>query len=641
MRFKRLLALLAAAALALTLLAACGGGISSRLLLDALKGQVENVSVETSAEFDRAVKTAVEKAGSSDAEAILAALQQELRVNPVRFTSSILGSSPVGSQSLNVRVEVVNNAAAAANNAASAWLGVLRYLPDDGSYTARVSIVEVNGGYVLAIQVTVEQPGSTSDDDKPSIQPGEPGYKDDNYAVSQDGTTYTVFTSEGLSAWAENIAKSPNCILEADKTVALPTDWPVITNYSGTFDGNGSTITGVSTVSGNYQGLFATVAGGTVQNVKLAEVDINGGTYSGAVVGYNKGGTIRNCEFVSGTVQNGSTCTGGIVGRNYGSVIGCTVSGSVVGDSPYGVGGIAGYTESSSSGTVSLIQDCTVNADVSGKSVVGGIIGVSTGDSTVINCTINGDVSGTSSVGGVVGQCRGNIENCTVSGVQINGTSSMIGGIAGRFLSGTISNCSSAASVNGTSFVGGIVGSSEGNIQNSHSTGTVSGSGDGVGGIVGECIGSIRECYSEGTVTGRIYVGGIAGSVNSNNGNPQGDVVYCYSTANVNGSNTIGGIAGSNDGRISSCYYAGGHVAGYPDIGGIAGTTNMSYSQGVIKSFWSGVVDGDKGVGGTENPFIPSDATKVDGTNVTWSDAAKAMGGPWMDQGPDVPPSLN
>lgn len=640
MQIRKWLALLIAAALALTLLAACGGGISSRLLLDALKGQVENVSVETSAEFDRAMKTAVEKAGSSDAEAILAALQQELRVNPVRFTSSILGSSPVGSQSLNVRVEVVNNAAAAANNAASAWLGVLRYLSDDGSYTARVSIVEVNGGYVLAIQVTVEQPGSTSDDDKPSIQPGEPGYKDDNYAVSQDGTTYTVFTSEGLSAWAENIAKSPNCILEAGKTVALPTDWPVITNYSGRFDGNGSTITGVSTVSGSYQGLFATVAGGTVQNVKLAEVDISGGTYAGAVVGYNKGGTIQNCEFVSGTVQNGSTCTGGIVGRNYGSVIGCTVSGSVVGDSPYGVGGIAGYTESSSSGTVSLIQDCTVNADVSGKSVVGGIIGVSTGDSTVINCTINGDVSGTSSVGGVVGQCRGNIENCTVSGVQINGTSSTIGGIAGRFLSGTISNCSSAASVNGTSFVGGIVGSSEGNIQNSHSTGTVSGS-TAVGGIAGEGIGPIRECYSEGTVTGTTDVGGIIGSLNNYNGSILGDVAYCYSTADVKGSNMIGGIAGSNSGIISSCYYAGGHVAGSTDIGGIAGTTNMSNSQGVIKSFWSGVVDGDKGVGGIENSFIPSDATKVDGTNVTWSDAAEAMGGPWIDQGSDVPPSLN
>ena len=518
---------------------------------------------------------------------------------------------------------------------------------DDGLYTAALAQVQTENGVWLLVQATVdkagtvEQPGSTSDDDKPSIQPGEPGYKDDNYAVSQDGTTYTVFTSEGLSAWAENLAKSPNCILEAGKTIALPADWPVITNYSGRFDGNGSTITGVSTVSGSYQGLFATVAGGTVQNVKLAEVDISGGTYAGAVVGYNKGGTIQNCEFVSGTVQNGSTCTGGIVGRNYGSVIGCTVSGSVVGDSSHGVGGIAGYTESSSSGTVSLIQDCTVNADVSGKSVVGGIIGVSTGDSTVINCTINGDVSGTSSVGGVVGQCRGNIENCTVSGVQIKGTGSTIGGIAGRFLSGTISNCSSAASVNGTSFVGGIVGSSEGNIQNSHSTGTVSGSGSGVGGIVGECIGSIRECYSEGNVTGRTYVGGIAGSVNSNNGNPQGDVVYCYSTADVNGSDMIGGIAGSNDGRISSCYYAGGHVAGYTDIGGIAGTTNMSYSQGVIKSFWSGVVDGDKGVGGTENPFIPSEATKVNGINVTWSDAAKAMGGPWMDQGSDVPPSLN
>ena len=636
MYLKKCLALLVSAALAVSLLlAGCGNGSKalSQVMADLLSGLYDNVAVEVDPDLTTALKKAA--AEGSTEEEILTALVNNLNLSGVSISFDRLDDGQQGSHGVTLMFQSGADPDAAARNAQAQWASVLSRLPDDGSYSARVAMIEAENGYYIAVDVEVLKAGTPDkDDDKPSVQPGEPGYKDDNYAVSQDGTTYTVFTSEGLSAWAENIAKSPNCILEAGKTVALPTDWPVITDYSGTFDGNGSTITGVSTVSGNYQGLFATVAGGTVQNVKLAEVDIDGGTFSGAVVGYNKGGTIRNCEFVSGTVQNGSTCTGGIVGYNAGKVIDCTISGSVSSNAAC-TGGVAGYAA-----TGSQIENCTINEPVSGGQAVGGIIGVSTGDSTVINCTINGNVSGTSSVGGVVGQCRGNIENCTISGVQINGTSSMIGGIAGRFLSGTISNCSSAASVNGTSYVGGIVGSSEGNIQNSHSTGTVSGSTT-VGGIAGEGIGPIRECYSKGTVTGRTRVGGIIGSLNNYNGSILGDVAYCYSTADVKGSNMIGGIAGSNSGRISSCYYAGGHVAGDNDIGGIAGTTNMSHSQGVIKSFWSGVVDGGKGVGGIENPLIPSDATKVDGTNVTWSDAAKAMGGPWQDQGSTTPPTLN
>lgn len=631
MQLKKLLALLLSAALALSLLAGCGGGKAlSQVILDLLDGQYANVAVEIDPDLEADLRQAVHE-GETEEE-IRAALEKILG-SGVSFR--LIGDGQQGDSAWNLILYPGSDPDAAARSAFTEWNKVFGSLPRDGQYSAGLAMLETENGYAILVKATVDKAASR-DDDKPSIQPGEPGYKDDNYAVSQDGTTYTVFTSEGLSAWAENIAKSPNCILEAGKTVALPADWPVIIDYSGRFDGNGSTITGVSTVSGSYQGLFATVAGGTVQNVKLAEVDISGGTYAGAVVGYNKGGTIQNCEFVSGTVQNGSTCTGGIVGYNAGKVIDCTISGSVSSNAAR-TGGVAGYAA-----TGSQIENCTINEPVSGGQAVGGIVGMSTGTSSVTNCTVNDNISGSSLVGGIVGQNNsGNIDNCTISSdVEIKGTGSTIGGIAGRFLSGTISNCSSAASVNGTSFVGGIVGSSEGNIQNSHSTGTVSGS-TAVGGIAGEGIGPIQECYSEGTVTGTTDVGGIIGSLNNYNGSILGDVAYCYSTADVKGSNMIGGIAGSNSGRISSCYYAGGRVAGYTDIGGIAGTTNMSHSQGVIKSFWSGVVEGDEGVGGTENPFIPSDATKVDGINVTWSDAAEAMGGPWIDQGSDVPPSLN
>jgi len=102
--------------------------------------------------------------------------------------------------------------------------------------------------------------------------------------------------------------------------------------FSGTFDGQGHTISGIRINKGSssYQGLFGYISGGTVRNVKLSDTRITGRSYTGGIVGENKGGTIADCEaghtVAVHNVQQNTVMVGGIVGENLesSSVTGCT-----------------------------------------------------------------------------------------------------------------------------------------------------------------------------------------------------------------------------------------------------------------------------------------------------------------------------
>lgn len=155
------------------------------------------------------------------------------------------------------------------------------------------------------------------------------------------------------------------------------------------------------------------------------------------------------------------------------------------------------------------------------------------------------------------------ISNCVVeSGVVIgyNKDQRMIGSIAGR-INGTITHCESAATVYGTDYVGGILGSRDNalgtcKVTGCSFTGSVTASGEQAGGIVGGGYSdssapngiriSIDDCSASGSVTGRDKVGGILG----------GDIMvaqvwdaYTFTnnsfTGKVSGSGSaIGGIIG-------------------------------------------------------------------------------------------------
>ena len=186
-------------------------------------GQVENVSVETDPAFDRALKAAVQR-GGSDPDAVLNALVEELEITaPLRFSISGLGSGSAGQQGLDVVFQSGTNPNAAANNAATAWLPILRGLEGNGgAYSARASLVEVNGGYILAIGVKVEQPGEEDEPDPVTLT---------GISVSGCKTEYSVgqsFDPTGMTItakYSDNSIKTIDQITSSDpKGVSWSTD---------------------------------------------------------------------------------------------------------------------------------------------------------------------------------------------------------------------------------------------------------------------------------------------------------------------------------------------------------------------------------------------------------------------------------
>ena len=192
-----------------------------------------------------------------------------------------------------------------------------------------------------------------------------------------------------------------------------PVSWTPIGNkdhlYTGTFDGNGKTISGLYIAGDDDdQGLFGYLdQGGTVQNLSVSGTVNSSGDSVGGVAGDNSG-TVTNCAF-SGSVS-GSWFVGGVVGYNYsGTVTGCIFSGSgsVTGvTGSYYVGGVVGYSSGGAS-----VTNCYNTGEVSGGEDVGGVVG-GNDSGTVTNCYNIGEVSGPDSVGGVVGDNRDTVENC-------------------------------------------------------------------------------------------------------------------------------------------------------------------------------------------------------------------------------------
>ena len=131
---------------------------------------------------------------------------------------------------------------------------------------------------------------------------------------------------------------------------------------------------------------------------------------------------------------------------------------------------------------------------------------------TVKNLTIQ-DASSSGSgdyAGMIAGEVLpgGNIENCHVVGGTVTGDS-YAGGVVGMIYSqGTVRACSSSATVNGSTFTGGIAGQNNGTILSCHATGTATSSLY-AGAIAGLNRGAIKACY---------WSGASANGIGSNSG---------------------------------------------------------------------------------------------------------------------------
>ena len=268
---------------------------------------------------------------------------------------------------------------------------------------------------------------------------------DKNKGYTDDGqSNYTVTTADGLMNVAELVNGG-----KTDINITLDTDldltgkeWTPIGNYekqyTGTFNGGGHTITGLTvTGSDQYVGLFGHIgSGGTVKDVTLEEVKIESNNDMSAVGGVagRSYGTLENCS-VSGSVS-GSGIAGGVVGYQSGGFLtGCSSSATV---NAGGVaGGVAGLTDSGATLTACYATgDVTLESINSGGNFVGGVVGSNT-SCTLKACyawgSVTGSGSGTIYVGGVTGtNDEGTLTACYHANGTVSGPAGTTGGVAGR-----------------------------------------------------------------------------------------------------------------------------------------------------------------------------------------------------------------
>ncbi len=242
-----------------------------------------------------------------------------------------------------------------------------------------------------------------------------------------------------------------------------------------------------------------------------------------------------------------------------------------------------------------------------------GLFGYTLGASIENVGLLNADITGQNRVGTLVGaNYNSSIDNSFTTG-NVTGTGNNIGGLVGlNYTSSNIDNSYTTSNVVGVNNVGGLVGwnGNSSSIDNSYATGSVN-AGSFIGGLVGVNYktSSITNSYATGSVNGVGYAGGLVGY------NSHASIIdNSYASGNVHGgANYVGGLVGYN--LISSVIdnsYATGSVSGTNVVGGLVGD-NISSSV-INNSFATGSVSGGTNVGG----LIGADDGTTTLTNNWW-----------------------
>lgn len=439
---------------------------------------------------------------------------------------------------------------------------------------------------------------------------------------------------------------SYNFALKNDINASDLTDYNVIgtaangdvIGYSGTFDGRGNRIIGLEVDNESNAGIFSQInQTGVVKDVNIYSGTFTGTTTAGAVAGVNNGR-------IEGIVTFGNTLTskgnaGGIVGVNNsgnfsknettsstndgvltGGIYDVESTGSVIAGSSSAVAG--GLVGTNNGGLANSFSDSAVTVKVDNQNPVttagglGGVVGVNAEKGNVqyvdsLGVT-NGGATGSSNIGGIIGTNNGNMysgyNESIVSG------NDKVGGIIGENKSGkTVSNV-----VNATS----VTGATKGNDISEY-----------VGGLVGVNSGSVTNGRNNGTITGTNYVGGMVGS------NAQGATLTNLvndSSAEILGVTYVGGIAGSNSGTITADedndnLVNRGSITGHTYVGGVAG---VNTSTGKIANTNNSVVlNANEDVAGTAEYFggvVGQNSGLIDGATNTSDIDITAVGGSYV-----------
>ena len=495
------------------------------------------------------------------------------------------------------------------NPAATATVGTRA--PADGNWTGVQSVAVLMDGTVKTYNVTP----STADPTSATLTSTDPYYWTNHNDITV--TAWWPYTAGETTPPAVKVKANQSAQKDFEGSDLIVADGQTVTYGSPTLrfthrtarvtivltdyteESMGVQLTGLSTEGGNPAEIIPYDKGSNTYTALVAPQSVAAGT------------AFITCTFTNGKtfVYKMKNATDWQAGGEYTY----TVSLAAAKDPGYTIEGNGSYTVTSADGLMNVAElvnggktDINItldkNIDLTGK------------DWTPIGTSFDNSYTGTFDGGGhtITGLTittkdqfvglfgylnrAGTVKNVVMEGIQItsNHMFGNTGGVAG-FSWGTIENCSVSGSVSGTKCVGGVVGAQKaGSITGCSSSATVKGTVD-VGGVAGEKWGSMTACYATGNVTLEIdspknLSGG--GLVGFNGGS---SVLACYATGNVTstGSSTgnvhIGGFLGDNYTTVTACYWKNNHEQG------------IGYNNKV------------------------TEATKVDGTDVTWQKAVDAM----------------
>ena len=330
-------------------------------------------------------------------------------------------------------------------------------------------------------------------------------------------------------------------------------------------------------------GIAATLNGGSLTNCTNTSTITTSG-YSGGLVGQATNVTFTSCTTggtVTGTGYN--TGAGGLTATlTGGSVTNCTTTAVV--SVPGYAGGLVGQASNVT------FSGCTAGGTVTctGSNLGnGGVVGYTTGTTSVSSCSSTATVNGINNVGGLIGyqNSTGIIQNCTASG-GVTASSSVVGGLIGNVNAVAVirqsSYTGSFTPSGSTPDAGGLIGevNAAATLDTCSFTGTFSGGSQYLGGIVGAVLAnaSFTGCSSSGSLqNGSSYLGGIAGYVN--NASPV--FTGCYTTGNISTSASyvggfIGAVTGSGTAVFTGCYTTGSCTTTSSYLGGFIGSVSAN-----------------------------------------------------------------
>lgn len=374
-----------------------------------------------------------------------------------------------------------------------------------------------------------------------------------------------------------------------------------------------------------FFGGIAGVNTGTITNAtNTANVNADGATYVGGIVGKNDG-KLEDMAGNSGNVT-GKDFVGGVAGQNNNIINDVNASNTgVVNATNGGAGGIFGENNADV-----INSELTNNGSVigNGGSGTGGIFGVNSGDITYssLKNNIEGQVIGTQNVGGLIGINTGKITggrdaNDSYYKYQIynNGVIS-VGTWKEVDNDGVVDSNEITLSGQGSN-IGGLIGNNadSGSLTAGYNTGAINAAGsENVGGIAGSNSGKIDQVFNtvmvkpgsnqDIAITGGSYVGGLVGD-------NTGTITNAYNTSNVVATNQdgiVGNLVGTNTGEVKFVYGVANNLigSGTDAVNGYVIDTSDQWKQEGSYDGFTGA-NGWKIYNGYSNPMLSVFLTKV------------------------------